>query len=156
MHFECADEYIYQIGDRCMVCDSKLQLHSLQRQPRVTSEERQLMRRQREVAHRRSLNASSLTRSWRFTVWPIMRVMYSDRVGVRTALNRIVREDRMSFRQRWFDGGGNTEPDVILKEIQWIEGKYDLLSRHTQRRLQRDWKHAEPLDDLTWNQDITQ
>ena len=82
--------------------------------------------------------------------------MYSDRVGVRTALNRIVREDQMSFRQRWFDAGGNTEPDVILKEIQWIEGKYDLLSRRTQRQLQRDWKHAEPLDDLTWNQDITQ
>ena len=107
------------------------------------------MRRQREVAHRRSLNASALTRNWRRTVWPIARVMYSDRVGVRTALNRIVREDQASFRQRCFDGGGISEPDAVLKEIRWIEGKYDLLSHHTQRKLQRDWKHAEP-QDQTW------
>ena len=103
------------------------------------------------MAHRRSLHANALTRVWPCTVWPVARVLYSERVGVRTALNRIVREDRVSFRQRCLDGG-QAKPDAILEEVQWIEAKYDLLPRGVQRRLQREWEISKPIDPL-WDEE---
>lgn len=148
LHKQCAREHAEQLGPTCRTCGTRLRLHGLEAKPKRTAEEREIARQQREVAQRRAMEAAVLTRSWPHKVWPVIRVMYSERVGVRTALNRIMRDDVHAFCQRCLDSG-LASPEQALIEIAWVESKYDLLPSRMQQRLQHQWADAKPAD-LSW------
>lgn len=148
LHLQCAREHAEHLGRECSTCQTRLRLRGLEAKPERTDEERRIAKQQREVAHRRALEAAVLTRAWPRKVWPVLRTMYSERIGIRTALNRIVRDDARTFSQRCLDSG-LVSPDEALNEIAWIESKFDLLPSRVQRRLQHQWRVSKSAD-LSW------
>lgn len=149
MHRECALQYLDHVGDACAVCGETLaRAAKLEALPRSTRDDRLVSRQQRRVAQMRGLEATERTRSWPRTVWPVARALLPSNVGVRTVLNRLVREDAPDFRQRALDSGLR-DPDEVLHGVRWVEGKYDLLPSRLQRRMMREWKRAQPAE-LSW------
>ena len=62
---------------------------------------------------------------------------------MRTALNRLVRDDAARFLGA--RATGCDDPQALLRDVEWVERRYDLLSAATRERLRQQWQAA--LDD---------
>jgi len=139
MHRACAAQFRLEMGSTCPTCRSSLRAPGrLERRPFSTPEDQQLRRVQRRVAREREREARMRARSWPRYVWPIARDVIGNRVGVRTALNRIVRDESQRFVERSRDAGVR-DPKATLRDIEWVEQRFDLLSDELRGRLQRQW-----------------
>ena len=133
MHRACAARFRREMGSTCPTCRTSLCAPSrLEARPGATPHDQQLRRVQWRVARERECEARRRARSWPRHVWPIVREVLGSRVGVRTALNRIVRDESERFVERSRDAGFD-DPKATLRDVEWVERRFDLLSRRPAR-----------------------
>ena len=145
MHAPCAARFRREFGAACPTCRAAVASpRALERRPDAPREERRVRRAQRRVAREREREARARARAWPRAVWPIARWVVGRHAGVRTALNRLVRDDAARFLRRSRDAGCD-DPQALLRDVEWVERRYDLLSAATRERLRQQWQAA--LDD---------